>query len=150
MQSSPTQARLWPTAGSPFPAGGSAQVKVEIQIPAKAVEHMKALGYANGFYVEGFVYVRPEADAEGALDVTHSIPVLGWYGNWTDPSMFDTGSYLEYAYGTLQRPSHINTNVKNAMTWCPQGLRRGPVLHRQHLRLLQRIHRSGGRPALLP
>lgn len=64
------------------PAGGSAQVKVEIQIPAKAVEHMKALGYANGFYVEGFVYVRPEADAEGALDVTHSIPVLGWYGNW--------------------------------------------------------------------
>lgn len=25
------------------PAGGSAQVKVEIQIPAKAVEHMKAL-----------------------------------------------------------------------------------------------------------
>ena len=103
------------------PAGGSAQVKVEIQIPAKAVEHMKALGYANGFYVEGFVYVRPEADAEGALDVTHSIPVLGWYGNWTDPSMFDTGSYLEYAYGTLQRPSHINTNVKNAMTWCPKG-----------------------------
>ncbi|MFR0733265.1 MAG: hypothetical protein ACLSHU_02765 [Oscillospiraceae bacterium] len=94
---------------------------MEIQIPAKAVEHMKALGYANGFYVEGFVYVRPEADAEGALDVTHSIPVLGWYGNWTDPSMFDTGSYLEYAYGTLQRPSHINTNVKNAMTWCPKG-----------------------------
>lgn len=65
---------------------------MEIQIPAKTVEHMKALGYANGFYVEGFVYVRPEADAEGALDVTHSIPVLGWYGNWTDPSMFDTGS----------------------------------------------------------
>ncbi len=54
--------------------------------------------------------------------MTHSIPVLGWYGNWTDPSMFDTGSYLEYAYGTLQRPSHINTNVKNAMTWCPKGV----------------------------
>ncbi len=40
------------------PAGGSAQVKVEIQIPAKAVEHMKALGYANGFYVGGLC-LRP-------------------------------------------------------------------------------------------
>ncbi len=103
------------------PAGGAAQVTVEIQIPAKTAEHMKALGYTNGFYVEGFVYVRPEADAEGVLDVTHSIPLLGWYGNWTDPSMFDTGSYLEYAYGTLQRPSHIDTMVKNVMTWCPKG-----------------------------
>ena len=103
------------------PAGGAARVTVEIQIPAKTAEHMKALGYTNGFYVEGFLYVRPEADAEGALDVIHSIPLLGWYGNWTDPSMFDTGSYLEYAYGTLQRPSHMDTMVKNVLTWCPKG-----------------------------
>ena len=107
------------------PAGGSAQVTVELRIPAKTVEHMKALGYTNGFYVEGYVYVRPVADAEGALDVTHSIPLLGWYGNWTDPSSFDTGSYLDYAYGTLQRPSHIDASVKNAMTWCPKGYGRG-------------------------
>ena len=107
------------------PAGGSAQVTVELRIPAKTVEHMKALGYTNGFYVEGYVYVRPVADAEGALDVTHSIPLLGWYGNWTDPSSFDTGSYLDYAYGTLQRPSHIDASVKNARTWCPKGYGRG-------------------------
>ena len=37
------------------PAGGSAQVTVELRIPAKTVEHMKALGYTNGFYVEGYV-----------------------------------------------------------------------------------------------
>lgn len=103
------------------PAGGAAQVTMEIQIPEKTARHMVAMGYTNGFYVEGYLYVRPEADAEGAMDVTHSIPILGWYGNWTDPSMFDTGSYLDYAYGTLQRPSHINSFVKNTMTWCPKG-----------------------------
>src|SRR5699024_2161732 len=41
-----------------LPAGGSAQVTVSIQVTEEAVENMEALGYTNGFFVEGFVYVR--------------------------------------------------------------------------------------------
>ena len=97
------------------PASGSAQVTVSIEIPESLVMDMITKGYTNGFYVEGFVYAAP------AAGVTHSIPLLGWYGNWTDPSMFDTGSYLEYAYGLLERPSHIDSPAKNALTWQPVG-----------------------------
>lgn len=103
------------------PAGGSAKVTVQIQVTEKAAEGMKALGYTNGFYVEGFVYAKPAADAEGVTGVMHSIPLLGWYGNWTDPSMFDTGSFLETVYGTAQRPSHINSAIKNVLTWSQKG-----------------------------
>ena len=107
------------------PANGSASVTVTLDIPEKTVEHMLALGYTNGFYVEGFVYLRPQADSQGRLDVTHSIPMLGFYGNWTDPSMFDTGSFLETAYGTATRPSHLDSEVKNIVTWCPRGEQQG-------------------------
>lgn len=107
------------------PAGGAAKVTVEIKIPEATRQHMLSLGYSNGFYVEGYLYLRPLADQEGKLPSTHSIAMLGWYGNWTDPSMFDTGSFLETAYGTARRPSHIDTPVKNVLTWCPKGDDRG-------------------------
>lgn len=32
---------------------------------------------------------------EGILGTTHSIPVFGFYGNWSTPSMFDKGTYVE-------------------------------------------------------
>lgn len=73
---------------------------------------------------------------EGALDVTHSIPLLGWYGNWTEPSSFDTGSYLDYAYGALQQPQPHRCFCEKRDDLVSQGLRKGPVLHRQHLWLL--------------
>lgn len=104
-----------------LPAGGSAQVTVSIQVTEEAVENMEALGYTNGFFVEGFVYVRPVSTEEGVLGVTHSIPLLGWYGCWSDPSMFDTGSYLDTIYGTAERPSHINDSMKNVLAWAPAG-----------------------------
>lgn len=107
------------------PASGKVKVTVNVEIPQSEAEHMLAQGYSNGFYVEGYLYLKPLADEEGKLSVTHSIPMLGWYGNWTDPSMFDTGSFLETAYGTARRPSHINTPIKNVLTWCPKGSDRG-------------------------
>lgn len=104
-----------------LPAGGSTKVTVSIRVTEQAAENMKALGYDNGFYVEGYVYARPVASAEGVTGITHSIPLLGWYGSWSDPSMFDTGSYLETIYGTAQRPSHINAEIKNVFAWSPAG-----------------------------
>ena len=107
------------------PASGSASVTVKIDIPQETVQERLALGYTNGFYVEGFLYLRPLEDAEGKLPVEQSIPMLGFFGNWTDPSMFDSGCYLDYAYNTLERPSHINSELKNVLTWTPRGAETG-------------------------
>lgn len=107
------------------PAGGSADVTATVAVSDSAAAAMREKGYTNGFYVEGYVYAEAVATAEGVSGVTHSIPLLGWYGNWSDPSMYDTGSYVDYAYGTLQRPSHINSAIKNVLTWCPTGYDRG-------------------------
>ncbi len=53
----------------------------------------------NGNYIEGFLFVREGETNDGALGVEHSIPVFGFNGNFSDASMFDRGSYLEYTYG---------------------------------------------------
>ncbi|MBQ4425744.1 MAG: S8 family serine peptidase [Lachnospiraceae bacterium] len=55
-----------------------------------------ALGTAiNGNYIEGYIYAQEGETEDGALGVQHSIPVLGFYGNWTDASMYDKGTYLD-------------------------------------------------------
>lgn len=99
------------------PANGSAEVEVTITIPESVAAEMEALGYTNGFYVEGFVYAEPQTSAEGEVGVGHSIPLLAWYGNWSDPSMFDNGSFTDYLYGTLERPSHVLSYDKNFVAW---------------------------------
>lgn len=64
--------------------------------------------YPNGAYVEGYTRVTPAEDAEGTpSDVEYSIPVLGFYGNWSDASMYDKNSYLQYAYEKAGKESGI-------------------------------------------
>ncbi len=67
------------------PAYGSAEISVSVTVTESLEE------YPAGAYLEGFTYVAP---ADGASDVTHSIPILGFCGSWSDPSMFDRNSYI--------------------------------------------------------
>ena len=60
--------------------------------------------YENGAYLEGYLYVEPVATAEGETAPVHSIPVLGFYGNWSDPSMYDRITYTSYLYGDTTAP----------------------------------------------
>ena len=74
-------------------------------------------GYPNGNYIEGYIYAQEAESNDGALGVAHSIPVLGFYGNWTDASMFDKGTYIDYEYGTEDRESYlgwVNGGVQNS------------------------------------
>ncbi len=103
------------------PASGSAEVTVTVTVSDETAANLEALGYTKGFYLEGFVYATAQADAEGAVGSSHSIPMLGYYGNWTDPSMFENNSYLDYAYDTLGRPSHMNDSAANILAWAPVG-----------------------------
>lgn len=77
------------------PAYESVSVTVMVELTDE-----KLANYVNGAYVEGYVYVSALPSDEGVEGETHSIPVLGFYGNWTDPSMYDiTGEYLSFEHG---------------------------------------------------
>lgn len=100
------------------PANGKATVSVSISVTADAVAAMKRNGYANGFYVEGFIYLT-------GSDVTHSIPMLGWYGDWSEPSMYDKNDAISLYYKTYKDPSHIPAaggTSKNVLTYIPHGV----------------------------
>ncbi len=56
-----------------------------------------------GAYIEGYIFATGRADEEGVLGTEHSIPVIGYYGGWNEPSMHDVGSRLEYIYGAEDR-----------------------------------------------
>ncbi len=74
-----------------LPAGGKAEVYVTLKLNEDLSE------YPVGAYIEGFTYANcVNATDEGlSLETSHSIPVLGFYGNWTDSSMFDYTSLVD-------------------------------------------------------
>ncbi len=75
---------------------------VEIEVSIKLSDETKASfdeKTPNGAYVEGYTFIRPMTSGEGEiLDVEYSIPMLGFYGNWSDASMYDRSSYVEFLY----------------------------------------------------
>ena len=92
-------------------AGSARDVTVKIAINGKAREYLDD-NYPNGTYVEGYTYVEcTTASAEGAaVGDVHSIPILGFYGSWTDPSMFDNTSYTDRQYDTLYSQKNYSGN----------------------------------------
>ena len=62
----------------------------------------------NGNYVEGYLNVAEADSADGAIGVTHSIPVFGYYGNYTEASMTDRVDLLEYSYGDDPYGPYVN------------------------------------------
>ena len=96
-----------------IPANGS--VHVEVNAKVLGLDAYDKASDNTGTYVEGYVYADEVASAEGVKGDSHSIPVLGYYGSWTDPSMFDIGSYLEYHEAkTESRVPYMYAYNKNA------------------------------------
>ena len=82
---------------------GSTKVKVDIEITDRYLTNPNY--YVNGGYIEGFTFITPANTADGAVGVEHSIPILGYYGNWTDPAMYDNDSgYIEDKYYVSDLP----------------------------------------------
>ena len=81
-------------------AKGSVQVEVMVRL-SDSTRTMLEQEYPAGAYIEGYVYAEPENG------VTHSIPMLGYYGSWTDPSMFDVGGWLEQEAGAETRKPYL-------------------------------------------
>ncbi len=95
-------------AGYVISAHGKATVTVHINLTAaqKAV-----LNRDNGAYLEGFTYVTCTTSTGEGLSLAHehTIPIFGYFGSWTDPTMFDTTSYVENLYGSTQESYSFNS-----------------------------------------
>ncbi len=92
------------------PANGSAEVTVNISLNAGEKAALNELA-PNGAYVEAYIYANALPGADGAQTASHSIPVLGFYGNWSDASMYDKGTLTDWLYDKETRtPYFANEN----------------------------------------
>lgn len=109
------------------PAGKSVTVTCEFSLTDDEKAKLKKENPA-GAYVEMYVHADAIATTEGVIAPDLGIPVLGYYGNWSDPSMFNDGTaaqwimddsvYGGYLYGFDRTPYLWNdiTGVTNALT----------------------------------
>ncbi len=95
-----------------LPAGGSAQVSVKLVLSESDKD---ALDYyfPNGTYVQGYVWAEELPTAEGVLGTSHSIPVLGFYGNWSEASMLDIGRVETAITGEETRAPYLGNPYAN-------------------------------------
>ena len=70
------------------PAGGTVTVTVSMALSEDAMAELDA-ETPKGTFVEAFVYAR------GGEGTVHSIPVLAFYGDWSQPTMYDRGTLLD-------------------------------------------------------
>ena len=89
------------------PANGSAEVTVNFSLSDDWKDTLDYY-YPNGTYIQGYIFAESMTDEEGVAGTSHSIPVLGFFGNWTDPSMFDVGNAQVYATGEETRIPYLN------------------------------------------
>ena len=107
------------TGAFTVPAGETAHVTVQVTLPEAVKEQLDAK-YVHGAYIEGYVYVTPVTGEEGAVAPEHSIPVLAFYGNWTDASMYDKGTYASRLYGD-ETPTYTGVTATNFFTYGVEG-----------------------------
>ena len=74
-------------------AGGSSKVQVTIRLTDEGKQWLETC-FQKGTYIQAYVFAEPQGDSEGVKSTAHSVPVLAFYGNWTDPSMYEGGSAL--------------------------------------------------------
>ena len=73
------------------PANGTASVNVTINL-SEEDKAFFAEYYPNGGYVEGYIYLNSLDDA------SLNMPFLGFYGDWTEPPVFDTAYWYDNSF----------------------------------------------------
>ena len=83
------------------PAGETVEISGKIELTSADKEYLNQ--FPNGIYVEGFVYATEVTiDSENTAAARLTMPVLGFYGDWSDPEVFDRDTYGSYnLYPTL-------------------------------------------------
>ena len=88
------------------PAGKSVSVRVRMSLTEEAKAELDEKT-PNGTYVQAFVYARGVADDEGNAGTVHSIPVLAFYGDWSEPSMYDRSTLMDLVYMTSSTAPYL-------------------------------------------
>ncbi len=89
-----------------IPAGGSADVTVSIRLTEAQKAELDA-SYPTGAYVEGYIFVESVDTDEGIQGTEHAIPMVGFYGDWSEPDMFEEGQYEQYVTGDITDPMYM-------------------------------------------
>ncbi len=90
------------------PADGVALVEASITLTANDKAYLS--NFENGIYVEGFVYAEP-VDGEGSA-CTLVMPMVGFYGDWSDAPIFDEAdnNYSLYPLSIYTNYSQVGYN----------------------------------------
>ncbi len=92
------------------------KVCVNAELTSDCKEYLDS-NYINGAYIEGYTFVNSKVNYEGAPnDVDYSVPILGFYGSWTDASMFDKNSVWDTLYDTKTKSSYLGNDYTNGLT----------------------------------
>lgn len=91
------------------PANGSVNVTVKVELSEQDRELLTA--YPVGAYLEGYVFAAAESVDDGVIAPTLSVPVFGFYGNWTEASMFDVSDNADLEETRAPYMGTYNTNA---------------------------------------
>ncbi len=97
------------------PANGTVEISVTMTLDEAEKERLNST-FVNGTYIQAFVYADAIADSEGVEGTCHSIPVLGFYGNWTDSSMFEVGTAQTHVSGQEIRDPYMGSDTVNSLS----------------------------------
>lgn len=86
----------------------TAQVSVKVALSRADKKYLDS-HFTNGMYVDGFVYLK------GVVEL--SIPMLAFYGNWTESSMFEPFDYLEAANGGQEQMTYSGAESANYLNY---------------------------------
>ena len=101
-------------------AGGSADITVTVRLTNSEKQQLDA-DFENGAYIQGYFTAAPITTAEGVRGVTHSIPMLAFYGNWTDASMYENGDWGSYDAGLITKAAYMGYVTVNYLGGTSQG-----------------------------
>jgi len=101
-----------PTDQITVPAGETVKLSGEIVLTDADKEYLNR--FPNGIFVEGYLYATEVGvDTENAAAARLTMPIVGYYGNWSDPEVFDRddlGSYSLYPTLIMANLSDIGYN----------------------------------------
>ncbi|MBR1757294.1 MAG: S8 family serine peptidase [Lachnospiraceae bacterium] len=102
------------------PGNSVVEVTVDITLADSAKETLDRKG---GAYIEGYTFATStRVSSEGVIeDVEHSIPILGYFGSWTDASMFDDARYTDKLYGESDKTSYWGNGTSNYLSYSLSG-----------------------------
>lgn len=101
------------------PANSSVEVTATVTLSDTDRDYLER-NFQNGTYVEGFLYLHADEEEDGTIGISHSIPILGFYGNWTDATMFEKDIHVitgESGIPELDvKDAYIPTSTTNFLT----------------------------------